>query len=87
MQSSLISKIDKARRYAGERHRMHVDDLHLTFKGENSEHQVSIENGVWNCSCDFFEAWKVCSHTMAIERVMLGMVPELPLASPQLATA
>jgi len=81
MQSSLISKIEKARRYAGERHRMQVDRLHLTFHGENGDHEVSIDGEQWSCSCDFFADWHVCSHTMALERVMAGMVPELPLGS------
>lgn len=86
MQSSLISKIEKARRYAGERHRMQVDALHLTFKGENSDHEVSIRDGAWNCNCDFFGQWQVCSHTMAVERIMSGMVPALPQDSTELAT-
>ncbi len=75
MQSSLISKIEKAKVYAGERHRMQIDGLHVAFHGENSDHEVSIEDGIWKCNCDFFQSWSVCSHTMALERVLSGMVP------------
>ena len=75
MQSSLIRKVEKAKTYARERHRMHVDGLHVTFQGENSEHDVAFQDGKWSCNCDFFGGWQVCSHTMALERVLDGMVP------------
>jgi hypothetical protein len=87
MQSSLIGKIEKARVYASEPHRMHVDNLQVTFHGENSDHEVSIKDDTWLCSCDFFGTWAVCSHTMALERVMNGMVPPLPLPQTQAQTA
>ena len=75
MQSSLINKLEKARAYATEKHRMEVHNLAITFHGENSDHEVSLDNGAWRCNCDFFSGWQVCSHTMAVEKAMLGMVP------------
>ena len=75
MQSSLIGKVEKAKAYAGERFRMQIDALHVKFHGENSDHEVAIADGRWQCTCDFFENWDVCSHTMALERVLEGMVP------------
>lgn len=75
MQSSLIGKVEKAKVYARERHRMQIDNLHVAFHGENGDHDVSIRNGEWHCSCNFFTSWGVCSHTMALERVLEGMVP------------
>jgi hypothetical protein len=80
MQSSLIGKIEKARVYAQERFRMTVENLEVTFRGENSDHRVSLAGGKWHCTCDFFGQWSVCSHTMALERILEGMVPrqELP---------
>lgn len=80
MQSSLIGKVEKAKVYASERHRMQVTELRVTFKGENSDHLVGLSEGSWFCNCDFFAGWKVCSHTMALERVLEGMVPrqEIP---------
>ncbi len=76
MQSSLIGKVEKARVYAGERARMQIDGLHVNFHGQNSDHEVAIRDGKWSCSCDFFEKWDTCSHTMALERVLEGMVPK-----------
>ncbi len=85
MHSSLIGKIEKARRYATERHRMQVDGMRVTFHGENSDHEVGLADGRWSCSCDFFQGWGVCSHTMALEKVLTGMVPAQEI--PTLATA
>jgi hypothetical protein len=76
MHSSLIGKIDKARRYAEERdRRISFDALTVRFHGENDEHIVRLEGSHWTCSCDFFHGWNVCSHTMALERVLDGMLP------------
>ncbi len=85
MQSSLISIVEKAKVYAGERHRVQIDGLHVSFHGENSDHEVAIRDGRWSCNCDFFESWQVCSHTMALERILDGMVPQQDLAA--MATA
>lgn len=87
MQSSIISKIEKARRYASERHRMDIDTLHLTFHGDNGDHEVTLENETWGCTCSFFAAWHICSHTMAVERILAGMVPAQPIEEHQTATA
>jgi hypothetical protein len=36
---------------------------------------VQFEGGNWTCDCDFFTTRGVCSHTMALERVLEGMLP------------
>lgn len=80
MNSSLISKVQKARDYAAERGRMQIDRLHVNFHGENSDHEVAIADGRWSCNCDFFQQAQTCSHTMALEKVLDGMVPATALA-------
>ena len=75
MNSSLIGKIEKAKRYAQERDRIHVERLEVDFRGENDSHQVRLEGGAWHCTCDFFAGWGLCSHTMALERILEGMLP------------
>jgi hypothetical protein len=75
MNSGLIGKIDKARRYAAERDRMRVSNLQVEFQGENDVHHVALDSGAWRCTCDFFHGWGACAHTMALERVLDGMVP------------
>jgi len=75
MDSGMIGKIEKAKRYAEERERIHFEQFQVTFKGTNGVHRVSYNNGAWNCSCRFFAGRGVCSHTMAMERVLGVMLP------------
>jgi hypothetical protein len=75
MDYGMIGKIEKAKRYAEERTRIKFDTLNVTFHGENNEHHVSFDGHDWHCDCDFFQSRKVCSHTMALERVLEKMVP------------
>ena len=77
MDYGIIGKIEKARRYAEERNRMHVTNLKVTFEGENNPHTVTLENDHWNCDCGFFQSHSTCSHTMALERILHDMVPQI----------
>ena len=40
MDSGMIGKIEKAKRYAEERERIHFESLVVTFDGTNNNHQV-----------------------------------------------
>jgi len=73
--SSLIGKIEKAKRYAREKDRFHFNSLSVQVSGDNDSHEVTLREGAWHCACDFFAGWAVCSHTMAIERMLDGMLP------------
>ena len=74
MHSSLIGKIEKARRYAQQPERVTVNELKATFRGENDSHEVSYSKGKWSCGCEFFSTWETCCHTMALERILSPMV-------------
>ena len=79
MNSSLISKIEKARKYAEEKdERLRFESFSVVIRGDNGEHVVSLTEGVFACDCDFFVGWSSCSHVMAIERVLGGTIPEPP---------
>jgi len=79
MDYGMIGKIDKAKRYAQERNRIHIEALTVTFEGENNSHTVNYKNGEWQCDCDFFQSRGRCSHTMAMEMILEGMVFAQPL--------
>lgn len=81
MNSGLIGKVDKAKKYAMERDRMRVSSLQVDFRGENDTHHVALDGDNWRCSCDFFDGWGACAHTMALERVLDGMIPTAALAT------
>lgn len=76
MQSSLIGKIEKAKRYAEEKDRITFSDFSVKFRGENAEYDTGYHAGRWNCTCHFFSTWGLCCHTMAMERVLADMLPE-----------
>ena len=77
MDSGMISKIQKARRYAEEPERITFEGFDVTFRGEHNTYHVSYRKGRWSCECGFFARRGLCSHTMALERILMGMlVPE-----------
>jgi hypothetical protein len=75
MDSGMIGKIQKAKRYAQERERFHFEAFTVTIDGENNSHRVSLADGKWTCDCDFFRGRGVCTHTMALEELLKGMIP------------
>ncbi|MGA2488558.1 MAG: SWIM zinc finger family protein [Anaerolineales bacterium] len=36
---------------------------------------MSFADGKWNCDCDFFHSHGLCTHTMALEELLKGMLP------------
>ena len=75
MDYGMIGKIEKAKVYAEERERIQFESLTVTLRGDNdSVHDVSYKGGTWNCDCSFFASRGVCSHTMAMERILADMV-------------
>jgi hypothetical protein len=82
MQSSLIGKIEKAKRYAQEPERIRFNELSVSFRGENNNYTTGYKDGKWHCSCDFFSRWGLCSHTMAMERILTDMLPQEALTAP-----
>ncbi len=75
MNSSLIGKIEKAKRYAQEPERISVNELNVTFRGDNDTHSVSLHEQHWHCTCDFFAEHRLCVHTMALEKMLLKFIP------------
>jgi len=75
MQSSLIGKIEKAKRYAQETERVTFSEFSVKFRGENDTYTTSYKDSKWHCSCHFFSNWGLCSHTMALEKILDNMLP------------
>ena len=70
MYSSLIGKIEKAKRYAQQPERADIRSLSVVFRGDHDEYRVTYENGTWGCDCSFFTGNGTCSHTMAFQRMI-----------------
>ena len=74
MDSSIIGKIEKARRYAEEKERVSISQFSATFQGNHNNYEVSYDSGSWRCECHFFATRAVCSHTMALQRMLEAML-------------
>ncbi|MCY4625243.1 MAG: hypothetical protein OXC99_09635 [Chloroflexi bacterium] len=75
MNSGLIGKIEKAKRYAQDPGRLTLLKFTVHFHGDHSDHTVTYEGGSWHCECSFFSTHNTCSHTMAIDAQLGGMIP------------
>ena len=71
MDSGMIGKIQKSKQYASEPERIKINNLSVTFEGQNNPHEVAFQDGKWLCDCDFFQTRERCSHTMALERILI----------------
>ncbi|MQF65102.1 hypothetical protein FIM04_03155 [SAR202 cluster bacterium AC-409-J13_OGT_754m] len=74
MLSSVISKIEKARRYSLEKDRIQFNNFKASIRGDNRQHLITYEYGQWSCDCVFFTENMVCSHTMAFQRLLEPML-------------
>ena len=83
MQSSLIGKIEKAKRYAEQPERVTISNFSAEFRGENDSHSLGLRDGKWHCNCNFFSQWGQCVHIMALQRLLGKMLPPQPETSQQ----
>lgn len=74
MDSSIIGKIDKARKYAEEKDRATIKSMKAAFQGNHNTYEVEFDAGEWSCQCHFFSTRGVCSHIMAMQRMLEDML-------------
>jgi hypothetical protein len=82
MQSGLIGKVEKAKRYAEEPNRVTLSEFAVDFRGEHNNYTVSYKGKKWHCTCHFFSQWGICSHTMALQRLFAEVLPKEAVISP-----
>ena len=75
MDSGMVSKIQKSKRYAEEPDRVTIERLDVRFRGDHDDYEVRYDAGTWSCGCLFFHQRGFCSHTMALERILQPMLP------------
>jgi hypothetical protein len=76
MNSGLIGKIEKARRYAQEPERITISALTATFGGDNDSYELSLAGETWRCSCHTHETFGDCQHLMALQTLLKPMIHE-----------
>ena len=84
MQSSIIGKIEKAKRYAQETDRITFSEFSVKFRGDHSIYTTSLKDAKLHCSCPFYSQWNICAHTMTVEKVLDKMLPEEARSNPYL---
>lgn len=76
MHSMLISKVDKANRYAHEPDRFHFQAMTMMVDGDNASHQVTLNDQGWTCNCHLFDVIGGCAHVLAIQKMFGSMLAE-----------
>ncbi len=76
MDSSVIGKIEKANRYAQEKERFEFLTFSMIVKGDNGEYLVTYDHGKWHCNSEYFQSHGFDSHTMAVEKLLDGMLTQ-----------
>ncbi len=71
---NIVSDVEKAKRYADERDRIRIVSFDCAFEGYNKSHQITYDDGKWTSTASFFAQRGVCSHTMALEKILKGFV-------------
>ena len=70
MQSTIVTKAEKAHRYAHERDRLQITSIEATFEAGGGSHVIRLADGGWTCDCDFSRTAGVCPHTEAASRML-----------------
>ena len=72
---NIVSDVKKAKRYSEEPERIRILNFQATWSGDNKEHRIEYDNGVWkNETSSFFNTRGISTHVMAMERILKGMV-------------
>ena len=71
---NIVSDVTKAKRYSQETDRIHIVSFECSFEGYNKTHRVTYDQGQWTSTASFFAQRGVCSHTMALEKILKGFV-------------
>jgi hypothetical protein len=76
--SSMIGKIEKARRYAEEPERVRFQSFSVTFQGTHDTYTTALNGDDFTCSCHFFDVQQMgtCCHIMALQRMLAPMLSE-----------
>jgi hypothetical protein len=82
---NVVSDVEKAILYAGEPHRLQFISFNAKFRGGHNEYTINYDNGQWDCDNPYFVSRGVCSNTMAMERLLSGMVKPLMMPAGNLS--
>lgn len=76
MNSSLISKVEKSRRYAEEPDRVRFQQFQVTFTGDNGDHVVTMDGTEFSDTSPSFQSQGTSSHVMALQKILAPMLSD-----------
>lgn len=76
---NVVSDVEKSIHYAEEPDRITFITFDATFEGGHNEYHISYDHGMWDCDNPYFQSRGVCSNTMAMEKMLQGMVKPVTL--------
>lgn len=71
---NIVSDVKKAKRYSEEPERITILRFEASFEGDNKTHTVTYDEGQWDSTSSYFQAHGIGAFTMAMERMLSGMV-------------
>lgn len=71
---NVVSDVEKAKQYSEEVDRIRFISFEASFRGGHNEYHIKYDDGKWACDNPYFQSRGVCSNTMAMERLLKGMV-------------
>ena len=71
---NVVSDVEKSKQYAEETDRITFLSFDANFEGGHNTFHISYDNGTWDCDNPYFQSRGVCSNTMAMEKLLKGMV-------------
>jgi hypothetical protein len=77
---NVVSDVEKSKQYAEEKDRITFISFDANFEGGHNTYHIGYDNGIWDCDNPYFRTHGVCSNTMAMERLLKGMVK--PVSTP-----
>lgn len=63
----LLKKIVKARKYIEEPERFKIKGDFAEMRSTHAKRNLRYILGRWNCDCEFFGKYKICSHSLALQ--------------------
>ena len=76
---NVVSDVEKAKQYAEELDRINFISFEANFQGGHNAFHITYNDGKWDCDNPYFKSRGVCSNTMAMERMLKGMVKPVSL--------
>jgi len=72
---NVVSDVEKSKRYAEDSDsRITFQAFEASFVGGHNTYTITYKDGTWDCNNPYFQNRGVCSNTMAMERILKGMV-------------